>query len=315
MKKNQEIWKLHSEHILIGIIMIVLILSQFQFQPNKTNNFNQNLNNSSEEVIWDSTHTVFSPNDHVFLSDLFFEEDWIYDFYLEVITPHQCEINISLTDPEGYQYEIFQGMVDQELKEIQLGMVIEGDYNLTLEVSTEFTLNLHLRIERTVSLMDLVDQDNDILNFNSFRFSENEPLRELPILLDPNSSYTFKFAIVSPLINILPVLNTFIDDPAENHFIIYQDLILNEFFFTFSFQTINYGIHKLQVVINVLGACLNLIVVAMLDNSDPPIINDPPPQSTLYMPIEIQVVSMGVFIFAILIAIIMKKSSRNEFIS
>ena len=315
MKRNQEIWKLHSEHILIGIIMIALVLSQFQFQfqPKMTDNFNLNLNASSEEVIWDSTHTVFSPNDQVFLPDLFFEEDLMYDFYLEVITPHQCEINMSLTDPEGYHYEIFQGIVDQEVKEIQFGNVIEGAYNITLEVSTEFTLNLHIKIERTVSFMDLFDQDSDILAFNSFRFSENEPIRELPILLDPNSSYTFKFALVSPFINILPVLNTFIDDPAENHFIIYQALILNEFYLTFSFQTINHGIHKLQVLINALEACLNLIVVVMLDNSDPPINNDPPPQNTIYMPIEIQVVSMGVFIFAILLGIIMKKSSRNEF--
>ncbi len=314
MKRNQEIWKLHSEHILIGIIMVVLVLDQFQFQPNVTDNFNLNLNASSEEVIWDSTHTVFSPNDQVFLSDLFFEENFLYDFYLEVITPHQCVINMSLTDPEGYYYEIFQGMVDQELKEIQFGIVIEGDYNITLEVVTEFTLNLHMKIERTVSFMDLFDQESDILTFNSFRFSKNEPIRELPILLNPNSSYNFNFALVSPLINILPILNTFIDDPAENHFIIHQDLVLNEFYLTFSFQTINYGIHKLQVLINALEACLNLIVVVMLDSSDPPISNNPHSQNALYIPIEIQVVSMGVFIFAVLLAIIMKKVSRNELI-
>jgi len=290
--------------------MILLVLSQIQFQLIRNNQLN--LNTSSEEVIWDSTHIVFSPNDQVFLQDLFFEEDWMYDFYLEVVTPHQCEVNMTVTDPEGYQYIIFQGTIDQQQKEIQFGMVIEGAYNITLEVSTEFTLNLHLRIERTVSFIDLFDQDNDILAFNSFRFSENEPLREVPILLEPNSSYTFIIALVSPLINILPVLNTFIDDPAENHFIIYQDQALNEFYLTFQFQTINYGNHKLQVLIDIVEICLNLIVIVMLDNSDLPINNDPPPRSTLYMPLEVQVISVGIFIFAILLALLMKKSSRKE---
>jgi len=290
--------------------MILLVLSQIQFQPNTCKTFN--LNTSSEEVIWDSTHMVFSPNDQVFLQDLFFEEDWMYVFYLEVVTPHQCEVNMTVTDPEGYQYKIFQGTIDQQQKEIQFGMVIEGAYNITLDVSTEFTLNLHLRIERTVSFMDLFDQDNDILAFNSFRFSENEPLREVPILLEPNSSYVFTIALVSPLINILPILNTFIDDPAENEFIIYQDQALNEFYLAFQFQTINYGVHKLQVLIDIVETSLNLIVVVMLDNSDPPINNEPPPRSTLYMPLEVQVISIGIFIFAILLALLMKKSSRKE---
>ena len=312
MKKSHENWMIHLEYILISSIMILLVLSQIQFQPIK--NHKLNLNTSSEEVIWDSTHTVFSPNDQVFLQDLFFEEDWMYDFHLEVVTPHQCEVNITVTDPEGYQYIIFQGTIDQQQKEIQFGMVIEGAYNITLEVSTEFTLNLHLRIERTVSFIDLFDQDNDILAFNSFRFSENEPLREIPLLLDPNSSYTFIVALVSPLINILTVLNTFIDDPVDNHFIIFQDQALNGNYLTFSFQTINYGIHKLQVLIDIVETSLNLIVVLMLDNPDPPINNDPTPQNTLYIPLEIQVVSMGIFIFAILLAFLMKKSSRNELI-
>ncbi|MHA1496963.1 MAG: hypothetical protein ACTSRT_05370 [Promethearchaeota archaeon] len=53
------------------------------------------------------------------------------------------------------------------------------------------------------------------------------------------------------------------------------------------------------------------MVVITLDNSNPPIIYDPPPRSTLYLPIEVQVLSIGVFIFAILLAFLMKKS-RNE---
>jgi len=292
--------------------MIFLVIIQFQFQPNTNNS--SNLNTSSEEVIWDSTHTVFSPNDHVFLKDLLFQKDWMYNFYLEVVTPHQCEINMTLTDPEGYHYKIFQGTVDQQQKEIQFGMVNEAAYNITLDVSTEFTLNLHLRIERTVSFMDLFDQNDEILAFNGFRFSQNEPLREIPILLDPNRSYTFTLALISPLINNLPVISTFIDDPVDNHFIIYQDQSLNEFYLSFQFQTINHGIHDLQVLIDIVETSLNLMVVVTLDDSNPPISNDPPPRSTLYIPIEVQVVSIGIFVFAILLAILMKKSSssRNE---
>lgn len=310
MKKYRGIGKLHMEYILISFIMILLVISQIQFSSTISNS--TNLSTSSEEVIWDSTYTVFSPYDQLFLQDLFFQEDWMYCFYLEVVTPHQCEINMTLTDPEGYHYKIFQGTVDQQQKEIQFGMVNEGDYNITLEVTTEFTLNLHLKIERTQSFMGLFDQDKELLAFYGFRFSQNEPLREVSILLDPNNLYSVTLALITPLVNILPVINTFIDDPVDNHFIIYQDQSLDEFYLTFSFQTINPGIHKLQVLIVNLKTCLNLIVVVMLDNPDPPTNNDPSPQNTLYLPLEIQAVSIGFFIFAILLTFLMKKSSKNE---
>ena len=312
MKKNHRDGKLHLEFILISSIMILLVISQIQFSSNTS--ISSNLNTSSEEVIWDSTHTVFSPNDQVFLEDLLFQKDWMYNFYLELVTPHQCEINMTLTDPEGSHYIIFQGTVDNQPKEIQFGMVNEGAYNITLDVITEFTLNLHLKIERTVSFMDLFNQNNEILAFHGFRFSQNEPLREIPILLDPNRSYTFTLALITPLVNILPVISTFIDDPVDNHFIIYQDQSLNEFYLSFQFQTISHGIHDLQVLIDILEISLNLIVVVTLDSSNPPISSDPPPQNTLYIPIEVQVVSIGIFVFAILLAILMKKSSssRNE---
>ncbi|MHA1496962.1 MAG: hypothetical protein ACTSRT_05365 [Promethearchaeota archaeon] len=263
MKKNHENWKFHSEHILISSIMILLVISQFQFQPNTSKSIS--LNTSNEEIVWDSNHIVFNPKDQVFLQNLLFQEAWMYDFYLEVVTPHQCEINMTLTDPEGYHYEVFQGTVDQQQKDIQFGMVIEGAYNITLDVITEFTLNLHLRIERTVSFMDLFDQNDEILAFHGFRFSQNEPLREIPIFLDPNSSYTFILALITPLVNILPVINTFIDDPVANHFIIYQDQALNEFYLIFQFQTINNGIHQLQVLVDILEISLNLMVVITLD--------------------------------------------------
>ena len=291
--------------------MILLVISQIQFSSTISNS--TNLSTSSEEIIWDSIYTVFSPYDQLFLQDFLFQEDWMYCFYLEVVTPHQCEINMTLTDPEGYHYNVFQGVVDQQQKEIFFGVVNEGGYNISLEVITEFTLNLHFKIEKQASLMDLFDQDNEMLTFQGFRFSQNEPLRETPILLDPNNSYSFTLALITPLINILPVFNSTIEDPIGNHFIIYRDQALNVIFLNFNFQTINHGIHKLQVLFDTLETCLNLIVVVMLDNSYPPTTNNPPPQNTLYIPLEIQAVSTGILIFAILLTILMKKSSSNEF--
>jgi hypothetical protein len=312
MKKIDRVGKLHLEYIMICIIMILLAIPQAQFQQITKNHVPPIT--ASQEVIWDSTHTISSPHDELLLQNLLFQENWMYDFSLEVITPHECEINMTLSDPEGCVYNLFQGTVAQQQKEIQFGMVNEGACNITLEVIAEFTWNLHLKIERTLNFIDLFEQDNDTLSFSSFRFSENEPLREISILLDPTNSYTFIIALVSPLINISPLLNTFIEDPINNHFIIYQNQEVNEFYLTFQFQTINHGIHKLQLSINIVESCFNIIVIVMRDNSGSPINNDPLPQNTLHVPLEIQVVSMGVFIFAILLAFLMKKSSRNELI-
>jgi len=312
MKKFRGNGKLHLEHILISYIMILLVMSQIQFDPTTIKNLN--LNTSSEVVIWDSIHTVFSPYDQLILQDLLFEKDWMYDFSLEVVTPHQCEINMTLTDPSGNHYNLFQGTVDQQSKEIQLGMVTEGAYNITMDAITQFTLNLHLKIERTVSFIDLFDQDDEIIALNGFRFSQSESLREVSVSFNPNFSYTINIALITPIVNNLAAINMFIDDPVDNHFIIYQDQALDELFLTFHFQTINPGIHKVQILIDNLETCLNLIVVVTLDNSDPPRSNDPPPGNSLYIPIEIQAISIGILLFAVLLTFLMKKTTRNTII-
>jgi len=286
------------------------MISHVHIQPDV--GYSANLNTSDEEVIWDITHTIFSPNDQVFLQDLSFQVDWMYSFYLEVLTPHQCELNMTLIDPDGYHYNLFQGTVNQQQKEVLFGIVNEGDYNITLDVSTEFTLNLRLKIERTTSLMDLSDQNSETIAFQSFRFSENEPLREVPILLDPSDSYTFTIALITPLVNISPIINTFIDDPADNHFIIYQNQVLNEFFLIFEFETINYGVHDLQVLVDLAEDCLNLVVFVTED--DPPNSNEPPNPNILYIPIEVQLTLMGTIIIVIIISIFMKRSSTVRFI-
>ena len=93
---------------------------------------------SSEEVLVDKVFTFLAPDDIKQFNDLFLLEDLNYYVLLEIVTPHNCEINISVIDPDFDIYDIFRTEVNvsqgDQWFEVPFGTAIAGNYTFILSV-------------------------------------------------------------------------------------------------------------------------------------------------------------------------------------
>ena len=116
---------------------------------------------SSEEVFVDKVFTFLAPNDTQQFNDLFLYEDLNYYVLLEIVTPHSCEINVSVIDPDLDVYEIFKSEViisqEDEWFEVPFGTAIAGNYTFIFSVVTVFNLNVYVKISYDRELKCLYD--------------------------------------------------------------------------------------------------------------------------------------------------------------
>ena len=105
---------------------------------------------SSEEYLVDKVFTFLAPNDTLRFDDFYLLEKVNYYVLLEIVTPHNCEINLTIIDPVLDVYKVFETEVnisqDDDWFEIPFGTAIEGNYSFIITVECAFNLNLHVKI-------------------------------------------------------------------------------------------------------------------------------------------------------------------------
>ena len=69
---------------------------------------NDDLKTSSEENLVDKVFTFLAPNDTLRFEDFYLFAKINYYILLEIVTPHNCEINITIIDPVLDVYEVFK---------------------------------------------------------------------------------------------------------------------------------------------------------------------------------------------------------------
>ena len=108
------------------------------------------LNTSSEEKLVDKVFTFLAPNDTLRFDDFILLEKVNYYVLLEIVTPHDCEINVTIIDPVLDVYEVFKTEVNisqsDDWFEIPFGTAIEGNYSFIISVECALNLNLHVKI-------------------------------------------------------------------------------------------------------------------------------------------------------------------------
>jgi len=91
---------------------------------------------SSEEILVDKVFTFLAPADTKQFNDLYLFEDLNYYVLLEIVTPHNCEINISIIDPDLDIYDIFRTEVNvsqgDQWFEVPFGTAVRPRNNQTL---------------------------------------------------------------------------------------------------------------------------------------------------------------------------------------
>jgi len=105
---------------------------------------------SSEQNLVDKVFTFLAPNDTLQFEDLHLFEKVNYYMLLEIVTPHDCKINVTIVDPVLDVYNVFNTEVnisqDDDWFEVPFGTAIAGNYTFIVSVACALTLNLHIKI-------------------------------------------------------------------------------------------------------------------------------------------------------------------------
>ncbi|KKN26765.1 hypothetical protein LCGC14_0871470 [marine sediment metagenome] len=199
------------------VIFFILIFTYFLVSVNYIQVKNTQINSKIEEIevkisgpdLPDKVYTFLAPKTDLIFDDLFLEKHYKYYIYVELVTPHNCTLTITLWDPDNKQYDIFENnlFIDPEdldkarYFETPFGTAIEGDYTIKFSVSTLENLNLYIRIEKgPKSLYDKIpmEEQESIVLYHITRFySGMSTVHNLTLKTD--YMYKFYFGRVSPI--------------------------------------------------------------------------------------------------------------------
>ncbi|MFX1314416.1 MAG: hypothetical protein ACFE9T_01000 [Promethearchaeota archaeon] len=207
---------------LIGILGTVIFttiankstLSNYHDELNERITNESGLKLSRQELI-DKVYN-FTPNEENYDDIAFiisFEAEYFYYISFGIVTPHSCDVNISLKDPDGDPYYLFDSrdsdypnlkMQQYYYLNIPFGVAISGDYQLDFIVYLNCSLNIHINVRRAYfkcleDILPSCEWDHRILYYvdkcedKTFKVHYRE--------LKTDTYYRFYFARVSPIEN------------------------------------------------------------------------------------------------------------------
>ncbi len=272
------------------------------------------LHTSSEENLVDKVFTFLAPNDTLRFDDFYLFKSINYYVLLEIVTPHNCEINVTIIDPVLDVYEVFQTVVnisqDDDWFEIPFGTAVEGNYSFIISVACELNLNLHVKISFDSvdkCLYDMIaPQFLETMKLYQVNKFTNGMVVEHNLELRTDVSYKFYIGRVSAIggLTVENQVRAFYDVTGSDDvvFTVYQNKTLGSVgtMLHFDFGTAIEGIYSVKIqiyclvdVVNVAYAISEDYQISTVNNGtdpDPDPEPDPPTNETLsgyfYVPVE-----------------------------
>ena len=218
---------------------------------------------SSANNIVDKVYTFLTPKDSLEFTDMILKKDISYYIFVQVVTPHDCILNLTLRDPQGGWFELFfrpmsfnNQSYGHSSAEIPFGTAFAGNYTFNFEVSLEFNMNIYIRITEDIAvLQDKIASNewNNRIFYRVARFTDGMYM-EHNIQMDRDTNYKVYLARVSPIAieNFSQVLvNHSLIDGNGVEFILYSDALLagaiDVIFYTFG--TAIAGVYSLKLEI------------------------------------------------------------------
>ena len=292
---------------------------------------------SSEEILVDKVFTFLAPNDFKQFDNLFLYENVNYYVLFEIVTPHSCEINVTIIDPDLDVYEIFKTEVNvsqgDQWFEVPFGTAISGNFTFVFSVIAELNLNLYIKISYDRALKCLYDvlspeaiQNLELYQVNKFY---DGTIAEHNVLLKTDVSYKFYIGRVSAIggsPNITEVsLDYDIFDPNYVEFVIYNNDTLGNLgtVLQFDFGTAIAGVYAIKIKIHCQVEVVNVAYAIVEDYSISTVYNGTDPDPTpingtttgeFYVPIEFTAGSLVVAggILGLLVVIGSVRRKRNS---
>ena len=270
------------------------------------------LNTSSEQNLVDKVFTFLAPNDTLRFDDFYLFKSINYYVLLEIVTPHNCEINATIIDPVLDVYEVFQTEVNisqnDDWFEIPFGTAVEGNYSFIISVACELNLNLHVKISFDSvdkCLYDMISpQFLETMKLYQVNKFTNGMVVEHNIDLRTDVSYKFYLGRVSAIggLTVEDQVRVFYDviDDEDVVFTIYQNKTVGSVgtMMHFDFGTAVEGIYSVKIqiycqvdVVNIAYAISEDYQISNVNNgTDPDPDPDPQTNETLsgyfYVPAE-----------------------------
>ncbi len=299
--------------LVVSIITGLAIFGVLSTYPRPVLGVTNQINNpktSSEQDLVDKVFTFLAPNDTLRFEDLYLLEKVNYYVLLEIVTPHDCEINITIIDPILDVYEIFKTEVkisqSDDWFEIPFGTAIAGNYTFIVSVACALTLNLHIKISFDPEVKCLYDvispkflEQMKLYQVNKFT---NGMVVEHNTALKTDISYKFYLGRVSAIGGLTVENEVRVDydmtDPEGLEFTFYQNKTIGSVgaIMHFDFGTAMEGIYTVKIriycqveVVNIAYAIAEDYQISTINNGTDPE-PEPPTNETVrgyfYVPME-----------------------------
>ncbi|MFX0142145.1 MAG: hypothetical protein ACFFDN_51380, partial [Candidatus Hodarchaeota archaeon] len=215
----------------------------------------------------------------------------------EIVTPHECNMNISLWDPEGDKYDIYDSRTNGSLlkqfqyQEIPFGIAITGNYTIISQAYITENLNIHIKIWNSglQCLQEVLSPSSfankDFYHVNKFKNGQKSPPHNVSLKTD--TLYRFYFGRYSPIAYFgknETKIDFNITSSIDIEYKIYTDEILPgvcqvEYF---DFGTAVQGIYIINMTISCMVLCVNIayaiVEVNKIADGTNPNDPDPPPE-------------------------------------
>ena len=327
--------------MVLSGLTIGLLSNKYRINVNSNENGELTLTDApkanSEELLVDKVFTFLAPSDIQQFEDLYLYTGINYYVLVEIVTPHNCEINVTVVDPDSDIYQIFKTEVNisqgDQWFEIPFGTALSGNYTFIFSVIAELNLNVYVKISFDIEdkcLYDIMSPEV-IANLKLYQINKflTESVVEHNIMLKTDVSYKFYIGRVSAIggepISQEVGVDYDLTDPNDINFIIYRNDTVGNVgtVLHFNFGTAVGGVYTVKIkiyckvdVVNIAYAIAEDYSISTSKNGTEP---DPEPtngtiQGYFFVPIEWTlgfVVSAGLIIGALIVigSVRRKKSS------
>lgn len=235
--KKKNTYFLVINFICILSIMPIFTISTASVLGGRSNiPLNQNVQmHSPEDTVIDKVYNLTVDRPYVKFRNITFQQHFTYYITVCVVTPHTCNLNMTLWDPEGTEFQLSyeENMAQNEYREVPYGVAIEGNYTIHfIAIDLNEAINIRITIEREHKVLyDKVDslEQADIIYYNVTKFYDGTSLNHT-LILKSDWYYKFIFSRVSPisktLSNNVTVVHYILDETQGIPFKIYLNKTL-----------------------------------------------------------------------------------------
>jgi len=220
---------------------------------------------SSEKILVDKIFMFEAPNDTKRFDNQFLEAHYNYRVLMEIVTPHECIMNVTIIDPDLDVYQVYRLVEnisqDDGWLDFPFGTVMSGNYTFVFSVVAEFRLNVYIKIsydpEFDKCLYNILPPW-EIEKLELYRLSKfyNQTVIEHHVELKSDYYYKFYIGRLSPIGGESPVENEVtadydLDNPDGKPYLIYRNEMLADIGYIrlFNFATAVAGTYTIRIQI------------------------------------------------------------------